>query len=200
MWAVRKHRWLLACFVPRNLLMIVATPTVGARYLIDLLGAALVAIASICATHALRQRLHDGRQQRLSVSDSSGAVAASNLRTMPGCCVMRGARVGRRATFVLVRASCLIGVILSTPVLVPLALAQPLNACEQAGQAAEQKFGVPSGMLLAIGRVESGRYDAGLGRVAPHPWTINVDGAPQWFDGSAEAVLTDAGGAGQRRA
>ena len=36
-----------------------------------------------------------------------------------------------------------------------------LNACEQAGIAAEQAGGLPTGLLLAIGKVESGRWDPG---------------------------------------
>jgi Transglycosylase SLT domain len=56
------------------------------------------------------------------------------------------------------------------------------NACEQAGAAAEQAGGLPSGILLAIGRVESGRWDAVRGRMTPWPWTINAAGKGQWFD------------------
>lgn len=48
--------------------------------------------------------------------------------------------------------------------------------CEQAGTAAEREHGLPPGLLLAIGRVESGRHDPLLGRVAPWPWTVNVGG------------------------
>jgi hypothetical protein len=60
--------------------------------------------------------------------------------------------------------------------------------CEQAGRAAEQQFGVPPGLLLAIGRVESGRWDAGLGRVVPWPWTVDVEGEGRQFDNSSDAV------------
>jgi len=49
--------------------------------------------------------------------------------------------------------------------------------CERAGTAAEVEHGLPSGLLLAVGRVESGRHDPLLGRVAPWPWAVNVAGA-----------------------
>ncbi len=66
--------------------------------------------------------------------------------------------------------------------------AQATADCEQAGRAAERQFGLPSGLLLAIGRVESGRWDAGLGRTVSWPWTIDVDGESRVFDNSSDAV------------
>jgi hypothetical protein len=60
--------------------------------------------------------------------------------------------------------------------------------CEQAGAAAEQRFGLPQGLLLAIGRIESGRWDAGQGRMIPWPWSIDVDGESQTFGNSHDAV------------
>ncbi|MDR3538750.1 MAG: transglycosylase SLT domain-containing protein, partial [Acetobacteraceae bacterium] len=74
----------------------------------------------------------------------------------------------------------------------PSAYAQVLNPCEAAGQAAEQRLGLPSGLLPAIGRVESGRWDPALGRVAPWPWTIDVAGAGRLFGDRGEAVATTA--------
>ncbi len=51
------------------------------------------------------------------------------------------------------------------------------DACEAAGRAAERANHIPRGLLLAIGRVESGRYSARLGRVAPWPWAVDAAGA-----------------------
>jgi hypothetical protein len=65
-----------------------------------------------------------------------------------------------------------------------------LNACEQAGAAAEQASGIPAGLLLAIGRIESGRWDNERGRAAPWPWAINAAGKGQWFDTKEGATLT----------
>jgi hypothetical protein len=64
------------------------------------------------------------------------------------------------------------------------------DACEQAGIAAEQANGLPAGLLLAIGRVESGRWDAERGRVMAWPWAINAAGRGQWFDSKDAAAQT----------
>ena len=66
----------------------------------------------------------------------------------------------------------------------------PLNPCEQAGIAAERAMGLPSGLLLAIGRVESGRWDPASGRVTAWPWTINAAGKGQWFETKEMAAQT----------
>jgi hypothetical protein len=88
-----------------------------------------------------------------------------------------------RRCLISVAASCLFVGVAAYP-----AVAQSTVTCEQAGHEAEQRFAVPSGLLLAIGRVESGRWDAGLGRVVPWPWAIDVDGSGRLFDSSAAAI------------
>jgi hypothetical protein len=60
--------------------------------------------------------------------------------------------------------------------------------CEQAGRAAEQQFGLPQGLLLAIGHVESGRWDAAVGRVVASPWAVDVDGDGKRFSNSNDAI------------
>lgn len=64
----------------------------------------------------------------------------------------------------------------------------PLNVCERAGVAMEQASGLPPGLLLAIGRVESGRWDGQRGRVAAWPWTINAAGKGMWFESKEAAA------------
>ncbi len=49
------------------------------------------------------------------------------------------------------------------------------NECEDAGHAAERAAALPADLLLAVGRVESGRRTAD-GRVAPWPWSVNAAG------------------------
>ncbi len=66
--------------------------------------------------------------------------------------------------------------------------AQAAVDCEQAGRAAEQQFNLPPGLLLAIGRVESGRWDAAQGRVVPWPWSVDVEGDGRLFDNSSDAI------------
>jgi len=62
------------------------------------------------------------------------------------------------------------------------------SPCEQAGQEAERQYSLPVGLLGAIGRIESGHWDAGLRRVVPSPWAIDAGGQPHLKDSKAEAV------------
>lgn len=64
----------------------------------------------------------------------------------------------------------------------------PPKACLDAIAAAEAAHGVPTGFLLAIARVESGRLDARSGLLQPWPWTIDVGGKGAFFTSKAEAV------------
>ena len=60
--------------------------------------------------------------------------------------------------------------------------------CEEAAASAEQAHKLPPGLLSAIGRVESGRWVAGLGRTAAWPWSIDVAGDGQHFESAADAI------------
>ncbi len=61
------------------------------------------------------------------------------------------------------------------------------NECESAGAAGEQAMGLPADLLVAVGRVESGRRGAD-GRVAPWPWSVNAAGEGHYLASAAEAV------------
>ncbi len=61
------------------------------------------------------------------------------------------------------------------------------NECEEAGHGAETGAGLPGDLLVAIGRVESGRHGEG-GRVAPWPWSVNAAGQGYYLPSRAEAV------------
>jgi hypothetical protein len=66
--------------------------------------------------------------------------------------------------------------------------ADPGQLCRQAIQAAEREHRVPTGLLHAIGKVESGRPDAtGRGTTA-WPWTINAEGQGRYFDSKDAAI------------
>ena len=65
------------------------------------------------------------------------------------------------------------------------AAADPSDACDLAAQQASQDSGVPIDILLAITRVETGR---GAPDLRPWPWTINADGAGNWYSTKDEAV------------
>src|ERR1700684_4082671 len=69
--------------------------------------------------------------------------------------------------------------------LVPPAASQ---LCRQAITAAERAHGIPSHLLAAIARVESGRRDQTSGTFNPWPWTINMDGQGSFYDNKLQAV------------
>ena len=69
--------------------------------------------------------------------------------------------------------------------------ADPWDACTSAAAAAERDTGIPSGLLLAIGKVESGRVNPLTGRVAPWPYALNIAGRgvyPPTADAAAAEV------------
>ncbi|WP_264714560.1 transglycosylase SLT domain-containing protein [Limobrevibacterium gyesilva] len=61
-------------------------------------------------------------------------------------------------------------------------------SCHAAGAEAERAWSIPSGLLAAIGRMESGRVDTGSGQVVAWPWTINANGQGAYFDTRADAI------------
>lgn len=82
---------------------------------------------------------------------------------------------------------------LAASALVVACLAAPSSAraelvpvtCLEAGMEAERSWGLPAGLLAAIGKIESGRPDAQGGG---WPWTINAAGRGQHFNSKAEAI------------
>lgn len=80
-------------------------------------------------------------------------------------------------------------VLLLAPLHAPLpAAAEPGRLCRAAIQAAERAAGIPAHLLMAIGRVESGRRDPETGAFHPWPWTINAEGRGQYFPTKAAAI------------
>ncbi len=65
---------------------------------------------------------------------------------------------------------------------------QPQRSCEVAINAAEISHAIPTGLLIAIAKVESGRLDPGTGLVKPWPWTIDIDAKGSFFVTREEAV------------
>ncbi|MCC6716407.1 MAG: lytic transglycosylase domain-containing protein [Acetobacteraceae bacterium] len=60
--------------------------------------------------------------------------------------------------------------------------AAPGILCRAAISAAERAHGIPAGLLLAIGLVESGRTDPATGQRHPWPWAVNAEGRGALFD------------------
>jgi hypothetical protein len=52
----------------------------------------------------------------------------------------------------------------------------PGMLCRSAISAAERAHGIPPGLLLSIGLVESGRTDPATGQRHPWPWAVNAEG------------------------
>lgn len=77
------------------------------------------------------------------------------------------------------RALLMSGLLLSGPAFA--------GACDAPAHAAEQAFGIPNNLLAAIGRVESGRREAG-GTVAAWPWSVNAAGQGYYLGSAAEAM------------
>jgi hypothetical protein len=66
--------------------------------------------------------------------------------------------------------------------------AGPGEACRDQAEVAERATGVPTGLLLAIGKRESGQYDAQAGGVLPWPWAVNNAGEGHLFLSRQEAI------------
>ncbi len=69
-----------------------------------------------------------------------------------------------------------------------LSTAAPGDLCASAIHAAELRYSLPRGLLLAIGQVESGRPDPVTQRVEPWPWTIQAENKSLYFASKPEAV------------
>ena len=65
----------------------------------------------------------------------------------------------------------------------------PYDLCEQAIEVARPQQ-MPSTLMAAISRVESGRLDPATGRARPWPWTINVNGIGTFFDTKDQAIAS----------
>ncbi len=60
--------------------------------------------------------------------------------------------------------------------------------CRSAAMMFERSAGLPPGLLLAIGRVESGRLDQVTGDIDPWPWATNLHGEGRYFASAHEAI------------
>lgn len=65
---------------------------------------------------------------------------------------------------------------------------EPGQLCRAAIARAARNFAIPSGLLDAIGRVESGRRDPTTGAFLPWPWTVDADGSGSFYPTEAEAI------------
>ena len=63
-----------------------------------------------------------------------------------------------------------------------------IQLCRAAIAGAERAGRVADKLMAAIGIVESGRRDPRTGQVGPWPWTINAEGAGQFFETKEQAI------------
>jgi hypothetical protein len=98
------------------------------------------------------------------------------------------------------RLGVVLGLLLAAAAAPVRADAPNSTICAATGAAAEHTDAIPANLLVSIGTVESGRADPLTGRVAPWPWTVNIDGAGRYFDNKTDAVafvrLAQSSGAG----
>lgn len=66
--------------------------------------------------------------------------------------------------------------------------ADPRRSCAESARSAEQEQRLPPGLLLAIGRVESGRPDPVTHEIIPWPWTVQAGDRGLYFATKREAV------------
>ena len=66
--------------------------------------------------------------------------------------------------------------------------ARPETLCDAAVQMAEARYRLPSGLLFAISKVESGRFDPAMHQLEPWPWTVQAEGRGIYFENKAQAV------------
>jgi hypothetical protein len=66
----------------------------------------------------------------------------------------------------------------------------PFRACERAAAKAEREWFLPSGLLSAIGLVESGRADQNSGHRVAWPWAINAAGSGYYAPSKSAAIAT----------
>jgi soluble lytic murein transglycosylase-like protein len=64
---------------------------------------------------------------------------------------------------------------------------EPGLACRAAIRDAERRAAIPTQLMAAIGRIESGRRDA-QGVIHPWPWTINVEGDGHIYESKPAAI------------
>lgn len=64
----------------------------------------------------------------------------------------------------------------------------PALACRGAAAAAERTHAIPPGLLWAIARAESGRWDPRRRARVAWPWTINAEGEGHFFPSKAAAI------------
>ena len=64
----------------------------------------------------------------------------------------------------------------------------PESPCVAAAAQAEAERGLPPGLLTAIGRIESGRWNPASQRTEPWPWAVNAAGSGRYHPSPDQAI------------
>lgn len=115
-------------------------------------------------------------------------LGAAEVRPVPGPLLMQPAAQGFVSLFQSPPPRIIRDTASATPTVLPPRTNAPGAMCRPALIAAEARYGIPTGLLQAIGIVESGRRDEATGTRQPWPWTINAEGEPHIFDTKDQAV------------
>jgi hypothetical protein len=115
-------------------------------------------------------------------------LAAAEVRAVPSPLPMRSAAQGFVSLFQSPPPRIIRDAAGPSPTNVPAGTSAPGGMCRPALAAAEARYGIPTGLLQAIGIVESGRRDEATGTRQPWPWTINAEREPHLFDTKDQAV------------
>ncbi len=78
-----------------------------------------------------------------------------------------------------------LAVLLTAPI--PAIASSAERSCAEAAAVAETRERLPPGLLLAIGKVESGRRDV-AGHRSPWPWTVQAQGTGYFLSSSGDAT------------
>jgi len=65
---------------------------------------------------------------------------------------------------------------------------EPTGLCRTQAEGVEHAMALPPGLLVAVGRVESGRGDPASHDVLPWPWTVNDEGTDHVFGSAFDAI------------
>ncbi|MBL0318338.1 MAG: transglycosylase SLT domain-containing protein [Alphaproteobacteria bacterium] len=68
------------------------------------------------------------------------------------------------------------------------AVASKGNICERYFHYFESKQQIPAKLLNSVSMVESGKFDEATQKMAPWPWTVNVNGKGYYFNSKKEAI------------
>jgi hypothetical protein len=77
--------------------------------------------------------------------------------------------------------------LLSLPQAALSQIEDPALLCDSAARSAAEEWAVPTQVMLALTRVETGRKENGI--LAPWPWVLGLGGEGHWFESEAEAIV-----------